>query len=130
MENNELKQPDKKGPPRWLIILLLGIEILAIGLVSLTLITTASQFIEIFKGLELPLPFITIALVQYWYLWIILLGVLFVTGILIEIFAKGKGRWGNVILSSFTMLLCGFIFLAFIFAVFQPIFAIQQTLSK
>ncbi|MBI5777968.1 MAG: hypothetical protein HZA49_00740 [Planctomycetes bacterium] len=130
MENNELKQPKTKEPPRFVTLLLLGLELVPIILVSLILITITPQFIRIFKGLGMDLPFITRAFLHYWYLWVIFLGVLFMTGILLEIFAKGKWRWVNFSLSIFTMLLCGLIFLGYITAVFQPIFAIQQAVNK
>lgn len=130
MENNELMHQDKKGPPRFVTIILLVIELLPIIWVSLILIKCTNAFIEIFKEMELPLPFMTIAFVQYWYLWIILLGVLFVTGILFEIFVKGKWRWVNVILSAFTILLSVLIVLGYIVAIFQPIVALSQALSK
>jgi hypothetical protein len=116
MENNGLKQPEKGGPPRFLTLLLLGIELFTIISVSLFLITTTPQFISIFKGLELPLPFITIAFFRYWYL--------------LELFVRGKRRWVNFSLSIFTMLLCGLIFFGYIFAVLQPIFAIQNMSIK
>jgi hypothetical protein len=94
------------------------------------LITTAPQFINIFKGMALSLPVMTIAFLNYWYVWVILLGVLFIAGIFLEIFARGKWRWANFSLSIFTMLLCGLIFFGYILAALLPIFAIQNMLIK
>ena len=130
MENNGLRQHDKNGLPKFITILLLGSEILWIVWVAIILVHCAPQFMPIFSGLGISLPFITIALVQYWYLWIILLSSILVAGVLLEIFIKGKWRWINIILSSFTIFLCCFIVAGFVFAVLLPIFTLQQQISK
>ena len=130
MENNELGQHDKKGPPKFITILLLGSEGLYIVWVAIILVRCAPQLMRIFSELEMTLPFITIALVQYWYLWIILLSSLLVAGVLLEIFVKGKWRWLNIILSSFTIFLCCFIVAGFVFAVILPIVTLQHQISK
>jgi hypothetical protein len=130
MEHVALSQHDTKEPPRFVTIFLLALEFFFISWVSILLMRLAPQFMPLFNELEIELPFITIALMKYWYLWIILLFSLLIAGILIEIFVKGKWRWINIILSSATILLSWLIAFGFIFAVFEPLVTLIKELGN